>query len=317
MNVFITGINGFVGGHLTDYVLSKGNTNVFGIDLRESQFKNKNLPALAIKTYICNLLDKTSVTQIIKDIRPDWIFHLAAHSFVPFSWKNPAETIQANVIGTINLFEAVRDAKIRPRILVAGSSEEYGLVLKNELPVKETNPFRPLNPYAVSKISQDMLCFQYQHSYNLPIICTRAFNHVGPGQNDSFAISNFAKQISDIEKHRTEPVIMAGNLAAVRDFSDVRDIVCGYWSAMEFMTPGEAYNLCSGIGRSIQEVLDALLQLSEVKIEVKKDPNRMRPPEVPHIVGDYSKFKKATGWQPIIPFNQTLKDVLNFWRLFS
>ncbi len=219
-----------------------------------------------------------------------------------------------NIIGELNVFEAVRELGINPVIQIAGSSEEYGLVEEDELPVKETNPLRPLSPYAVSKVGQDLLGYQYYKSYGLDIIRTRGFNHSGPRRGEVFVCSNFAKQIARIEKKKQEPVVYVGNLEAIRDFTDVRDIVKAYWLATEKGEPGEVYNICSGKGYKIEEVLDILLGLTKERIKVKKDPKRMRPSDVPVLIGDCKKFRGITGWKPEIPFERTLEDLLNYWR---
>ena len=194
------------------------------------------------------------------------------------------------------------------------SSEEYGLVKPDEVPIKETNPLRPLSPYGVSKIAQDMLSYQYAKSYGMKIVITRGFNHTGPRRGSVFVASNFAKQIVEIEKGKKKPVIEVGNLEAKRDFTDVRDMVRGYWLAVQKGVPGERYNLCSGKAISIQELLDMLLKLSTVEITVKQDPSRMRPSDVQILLGDNTKFKELTGWSPEIPFEKTLKDLLDYWR---
>jgi GDP-4-dehydro-6-deoxy-D-mannose reductase len=226
------------------------------------------------------------------------------------SWKAPADTIETNVIGTIHLFEAIRKAQINSKILVAGSSEEYGMVYPEELPIKETNPLRPLSPYGVSKVAQDKLGYQYCRSYGLEVVITRAFNHTGPRRGDVFATSNFAKQIAEAEKGVSR-VIHVGNLNAQRDFSDVRDIVKAYWVALEKCKPGEAYNICSEKARSIQEVLNLLLSMTAKDVEIRQDPSRLRPADVEVLHGDCSKFKQQTGWEPAIPFEKTLEDLLN------
>jgi GDP-4-dehydro-6-deoxy-D-mannose reductase len=202
------------------------------------------------------------------------------------------------------------------RIQIAGSSEEYGMVYENEIPIKETNPLRPLSPYAVSKVAHDLLGYQYYKSYKLYIVRTRGFNHSGPRRGEVFVESNFPKQIAEIEKGLKEPVIHVGNLEAKRDFTDVRDMVRGYWLSLEKCDPGEVYNICSGRAFKIKEVLDILLSLSKVKVEVKQDPTRMRPSDVPILLGDHTKFSEKTGWQPTIPFEKTLEDILNYWRSY-
>ncbi|MBD3286520.1 NAD-dependent epimerase/dehydratase family protein, partial [candidate division WOR-3 bacterium] len=219
-----------------------------------------------------------------------------------------------NVVGEANLFEACRKAGCDPVIQIAGSSEEYGFVYPDEVPIKETNPLRPLSPYGVSKVAQDLLGYQYYKSYGLKIIRTRAFNHTGPRRGDVFVTSNFARQIVSIEKGLSKPVIKVGNMEAVRDFTDVRDVARAYELAVEKGIPGEVYNIASGKGIKIGELLDMLLSLSSVKIKTVNDPSRMRPSDVELLVGDITKFTKQTGWKPEIPFKQTLTDTLDFWR---
>ena len=240
--------------------------------------------------------------------------HLAAQSFVPASWHAPAETLTTNIIGQLNIFEAVRKLKSSARMHVAGSSEEYGWVESHELPIKETNALRPLSPYGVSKVTQNLLGYQYAKSYGLHIVRTRAFNHTGPRRGEVFATSNFAKQIASIEAGLAPPVVSVGNLKARRDFSDVRDIVRGYWLALERGEPGEVYNICSGRGVAIGEMLEILLGFSDRKIEIVQDPKRFRPSDVEILEGDCTKFKKQTGWTPEIPLERTLEDLLNYWR---
>jgi GDP-4-dehydro-6-deoxy-D-mannose reductase len=255
-----------------------------------------------------------SLQGCLAHVRPDRIFHLAAQSFVPTSWKCPAETFAINATGEINLFEALLSLKQSPLIQVAGSSEEYGRVFPDEIPMKETNPLRPLSPYAVSKVAQDLLGYQYFQSYGLPVVRTRGFNHTGPRRGEVFVTSSFAKQIAEIEKGKKEAAIYVGNLEAQRDFNDVRDIVDAYWLSLEKGEPGEVYNIGSGVARPIREVLDTLLSLSKVKVRVEVDPKRLRPSDVPILLADSSKFIGRTGWRPRIPFQQTLSDLLNYWR---
>ena len=242
------------------------------------------------------------------------IFHLAAQSFVPASWRLPAETFAVNAVGQINLFEAVRDLKLDPRIQIAGSSEEYGQVHPDEVPMKETNPLRPLSPYAVSKVAQDLLGYQYFMSYGLKAVRTRGFNHTGPRRGDVFVTSNFARQIAEIEKGKRPPVVEVGNLEAKRDFTDVRDMVRAYWLACAKGEPGEVYNIGTGHTIAMKDMLAILLSLSTSKVEVKVDPARLRPSDVPILYSDCSKFKALTGWKPRIPLETTLKDLLDYWR---
>lgn len=312
--VLVTGVTGFAGSHLVDYMLTRGDCEIFGIQRWRSRTENIEHFADRIALLECDLRDASSTRDALDKVKPDWIFHLAAQSFVPTSWSAPTESLTTNILGQVNLFEAVRRLGLKCRIQIACSSEEYGLVLADELPIKETNPLRPLSPYAVSKVAQDMLAYQYWMSWKVDSVRTRGFNHEGPRRGPVFVASDFAKQIADIEKGLRPPVMFVGNLEAKRDFTDVRDMVRGYWLALEKCEPGEAYNLCSGTAWSIQKLLDHLLSLTKVKIEVKQDPARLRPSDVPVLLGDNSKFVKATGWQLTIPFEQTLSDMLDFWR---
>uniref|UniRef100_A0A7V3ZUG8 SDR family oxidoreductase n=1 Tax=candidate division WOR-3 bacterium TaxID=2052148 RepID=A0A7V3ZUG8_UNCW3 len=314
MKVLITGITGFVGSHLAEYLLSLKNCEIYGTYRWRSRMENISHIKEKLKLFECDLKDATAVYNLIKEIKPDMIFHLAAQSYVPMSWTAPSETIITNVISQINILEAVRNLKMDTLIHIAGSSEEYGLVLRNEVPIKETNPLRPLSPYGVSKVAQDLLGFQYYKSYNLKIVRTRAFNHEGPRRGEVFVTSNFAKQIAEIEKGKREPVIYVGNLEAVRDFTDVRDVVRAYYLVLIKGRAGEVYNIASGKGYKIREVLDIYLRMSKVRVEIKVDPARLRPSDVELLIGDATKIKEECGWQPQIPFEKTLEDLLNYWR---
>lgn len=312
--VLITGITGFVGSHLSELLLTKG-LEVYGTERWRSRTENIEHIKDKLKLIKTDMRDAHSVETLISKVQPDYVFHLAAQSFVPMSWSAPMETLETNAMGTINLFEAIRKSKVDTKIHVAGSSEEYGMVYENELPIRETNPLRPLSPYGVSKVTQDMLSYQYNKSYGLKIVLTRAFNHTGPRRGEVFATSNFSKQVAEIEKGHKKPVIEVGNLDTKRDFSDVRDVVKAYWLALHKCDFGEVYNICSGKAISIQELLDMILGFSEVKnIKVVQDPSRMRPSDVPILEGNCDKFKKKTGWKPEIPLERTIEDLLNYWR---
>jgi GDP-4-dehydro-6-deoxy-D-mannose reductase len=314
MRALITGVTGFAGSHLADYCLSRPDVEVFGIVRWRSRTENIEHLEGKLKLLECDLRDATSTRDVIDEIRPEYIFHLAAQSFVPTSWRAPTESLTTNVIGQLNIFEAVRKINLKCRIQIACSSEEYGMVLENELPITEDNPLRPLSPYGVSKVGQDMLGYQYFMSYKMAIVRTRGFNHTGPRRSPVFVVSDFAKQVADIEKGRRDPVMHVGNLEASRDFSDVRDVVAAYFLSLEKGTAGEVYNICSEKSWTIREILDQLLAMSKAKIEVRQDPARLRPSDVPRLLGDCSKFRNATGWRPRIPFDKTLSDVLDYWR---
>lgn len=314
MKVLVTGITGFAGSHLVDYLLTLPGVEVFGILRWRSRTENIEHFQDRVRLVECDLRDSTSVRDVLEQVMPERIFHLAAQSFVPTSWTAPTESLVTNIIGQLNLFEAIKHLRISPRIQLACSSEEYGMVYESELPIRETNPLRPLSPYAVSKVGQDMLGYQYWMSFKIPIVRTRGFNHEGPRRGPVFVCSDFAKQIADIERGIKPAVIRVGNLDARRDFSDVRDVVRAYWLSLEKGEPGEVYNICSGTAWTIREMLDMLLGMTKVKVKIEQDASRMRPSDVPVLLGDASKFRKATGWQPTIPFEQTLRDLLDYWR---
>ncbi|MEA1959178.1 MAG: GDP-mannose 4,6-dehydratase [Chloroflexota bacterium] len=336
MRVLITGVTGMAGSHLAEYLLQKKGLEVYGTFRWRSRMDNldglKNQGKLNViadehggqKTsqsdasklnlLEADITDPFSMKRVVAAVMPDRIFYLAAQSYVPVSWIAPAETLQTNIIGEVNLFEAVRAAGIDPIIHIAGSSEEYGYILPDELPVKETNPLRPLSPYGVSKVAQEMLAYQYFKSYNIKNIVTRAFNHEGPRRGEVFVTSSFAKQIAEIEKGIKEPILHTGDLTSKRDWLDVRDIVKAYTLALDKCPPGEVYNIGSEVGREVGEMLDILLFMTDVAIEVRQDPTRFRPSDVKVLVCDATKFKTFTGWQPEIPFEQTMRDLLDYWR---
>jgi len=312
--VLVTGVTGFAGSHLVDYMLTRNDCEIFGIQRWRSRTENIEHFANQITLVECDLRDATSTFDTVAKVKPDWIFHLAAQSFVPTSWIAPTESLTTNVLAQVNIFEAVRRLGLKCRIQLACSSEEYGMVLPDEVPIKETNPLRPLSPYAVSKVAQDLLGYQYWMSWKVDSVRTRGFNHEGPRRGPVFVASDFAKQIADIERGKKPPVLSVGNLDAKRDFTDVRDMVKAYWLALEKCEPGEVYNICRGRCWTIRETLDMLLAMTKAKIEVRQDPARLRPSDVPILLGDNSKFVAATGWQPVIPFEQTLADMLDYWR---
>ena len=314
MRVLITGLTGFVGSHLADYLVSRGDVELFGTHRWRSRMDNIEHLRGRITLVECDLRDPTAARRALAAVRPHRVFHLAAQSYVPTSWLMPAETLLPNVQAQLNVFEAVRDLGLQAQIHIAGSSEEYGLVQPDEVPIREENPLRPLSPYAVSKVAQDLLAYQYWRSYGLHTVRTRGFNHSGPRRGEVFVTSNFARQIAEIEKGLREPVVHVGNLESVRDFTDVRDMVRAYWLALEHGEPGAVYNICSGKGYPIRQVLETLLALAQVKVEIREDPERMRPSDVPVLVGDCSRFRRITGWAPTIPFDTTLADVLGYWR---
>jgi GDP-4-dehydro-6-deoxy-D-mannose reductase len=313
--VLITGITGFAGSHLADFLLAEQpGVEVWGTYRWRSRRENIEHIEGRIRLLECELDDATAVRRALEASSPDAIFHLAAQSFVPASWVAPADTLQSNILGQTNIFEAIRELELDPVIQIACSSEEYGLVLPGETPIKESNPLRPLSPYAVSKVAQDYLGYQYFQSYGIKAIRTRGFNHEGPRRGEVFVMSNFARQVAAIEAGLHEPLIRVGNLDSVRDFTDVRDMVRAYWLAVNRAVPGEVYNIASGHGITIRDMLQKILDRSKVEVRVEVDPARLRPSDVEVLLGDATKFRAATGWEPRIPLDQTIGDTLDYWR---
>jgi len=304
------------GSHLADYLLKTVlDARIFGAKRWRSPTTNIRHLFGKVSFFDCDLMDASACIELVAKVQPDYVFHLAAQSFVPESWKNPHATIIQNITMQLQVFEAIRLNNLNPVIQVALSSEEYGKVYPEETPITEQNPLRPLSPYGVSKVAQDMLAYQYFQNYDLRVIRTRAFNHEGPRRGEVFVTSNVAKQIAEIEMGVVPPVVTIGNLSAQRDWSDVRDIVRAYWLSVRNCIPGEEYVIASGTARTVRSMLDVLLGLSTKKeIEVRIDPARLRPSDVEILQGDATKFKQATGWQPEIPFEQTMEDLLNYWR---
>ena len=318
MRVVITGITGFVGSHLVDYVLANHpESTIYGLVRWRSPMDNlEHIPSDKLNLYYGDLTDLSSLIRILKETRPDVIFHLAAQSFVPTSFNAPTDTLQTNIIGTTNLLESVRICGIDPIIHICSSSEVYGQVREDEVPIKEDCPLRPASPYAVGKVGEDMIAFQYWLSYGIKTIRTRMFTHTGPRRGKVFVVSAFARQIALIEKEKQEPVLKVGNLESVRTFSDVRDAVRAYWLLVNKCKPGEVYNVGGIRSMKIREMLDMLLDISSIRerVEIIVDPKLLRPSDVTLQIPDCSKFEKLTGWKPEIKFEKTLKDTLDYWR---
>jgi GDP-4-dehydro-6-deoxy-D-mannose reductase len=312
LRALITGAGGFVGGHLCAYLLACTDWNLLGTVYPRPVEAQPSEPRLRLVH--ADLRETANVLALVSEERPDYIFHLAAQSFVPASFAGPWDTLENNIRGELNLLEAVRRSGLETRFLVIGSNEEYGAPKPGELPQTEDSPLRPNNPYAVSKVAQDFLGLQYYLAYEVPVVRVRPFNHTGPQQSPRFVVPAFASQVARIEAGLQEPVMKVGNLDAARDFTDVRDIVRAYHLAATQGEPGEVYNLASGRPQSIRGLLDMLLSYSETEIRVERDPARYRPVDVPEVYGSAEKFRRQTGWVPQIPFEQTLRDTLEYWR---
>ncbi len=312
MRALITGVGGFAGSHLAQYLLTQPDTEVFGCVLHRD-LPHAWLPP-AVHLLEADLREPEAVQRLLAGVQPDLVFHLAAQAFVPQSLQDPWATLENNIRSQVNLLEAAIRQAQPPRLLVVGSNEEYGQARPDELPLREDSPLRPNSPYAVSKVTQDLLGLQYFLSYGLHIVRVRPFNHIGPGQDERFVAPSFAKQIAEIEAGLRPPVVRVGNLEAQRDFSDVRDVVRAYSLILQHGTPGEVYNVCSGRPRAARELLDIMLRASPAAITVEHDPALMRRVDTPISYGDPTRLRAATGWQPAIPFEQTVRDVLEDWR---
>jgi GDP-4-dehydro-6-deoxy-D-mannose reductase len=314
--VLITGADGFVASHLADFVLSKQNVEVFGTIRRMADKKNIQHILKDIHLVEMELTDYHSVHNAMKMAEPDKIFHLAGQTFVPTSWTAPALTFEVNAVGTIHMLEALRNVNKEAYMQIAGSSEEYGFVAPEECPITEEHPLRPLSPYGVSKVAADMAGYQYQRSYGLNIVRTRSFNMTGPRRGEEFVDSNFAKQIVEMEMELREPKLLHGNLDAIREFTDVRDSVRAYWMLSCHPKPGEVFNVCSGVGISMKEVLDTIFQNETLcKLPVLEvDPTRLRPSDVPRLIGDPTKLMNWIGWEPEYSYPQSVSDLLDYWR---
>jgi GDP-4-dehydro-6-deoxy-D-mannose reductase len=313
LRALITGVTGFAGSHLAEYLLAHTDLEVWGTDISSN---DRNIAQIRDDVHLTvgDMSDRATASEIVSKANADYIFHLAAQAFVPLSWSDPWQTMANNIRAQLNILQILASSGARPRLLVVGSADEYGMVRPDELPISETAPLRPYSPYAVSKIAQDMLGYQYFASHALSIVRVRPFNHIGARQNPSFVTSDFAKQIAEIEQGRRKPSLAVGNLDAERDFTDVRDMVRGYHLALEEGEDGEVYNLGAERAYSIQEVLDLLLSMSEAQIEVVEDPARLRPSDVPVVVSDCSKFRQQTGWRATISLRDSLAAVLDYWR---
>lgn len=312
----VTGIDGFVGSHLADALFAR-RYQVFGTVLDLDHCDNIRHIQDRLNLFRCDIQDAAAVCAVVERSQPQEVYHLAGIAHLPTALADPRRALQVNVMGTANLFEAVRTLCFDSRLLCVGSATAYGAISEHDLPVDEEAPLHPIDPYGVSKASADMLAYQYFRSYGLQVVRTRSFNHIGPRQSADFAISGFAKQIAEAEAGRGEPEIIVGNLGVERDFTDVRDVAQAYWLAATMGKPGESYNICSGAGVSVSDLLERLVAMSSLGsqgIEVKVDPKRMRPSDVPSLVGDCSKFVRLTGWQRSIPLDQSLHDVLDYWR---
>ena len=308
MKALITGVNGFIASHLADFLLSK-NIDVYGTLQKISDNKNIRHILTDITTLKCDATNRTKIKDISRKIKPDYVFHLAAQSFVIASWKNPAETYKTNILGTHYLLEAFKDSSAV--ICVASSSAIYGLSYPHEIPIKETKEFRPSSPYAVSKAAVDMLAYLYWNSNKTKTIRLRFFNTIGPRKTGS-AISEWSQGIAEIEKNKRK-ILTVGNLKSVIDVTDIRDSVEAIWALIKKGEHGSAYNICTSKGNKMNDILDKLILLSDKEIKIVEDPSKLRPLDDPIFIGDNTKLRNL-GWKPKITLAKTLNDTLDYWR---
>jgi GDP-4-dehydro-6-deoxy-D-mannose reductase len=309
VRVLVTGAAGFVGSHVLNFLQGEA-VEVFGMDLPGASLASGE----GVTGIAADMNDPEAAGRVIEEAAPDRIIHLAGQPSVHRSWAEPGETLRTNILGIVNLLDAARERGLQPAVLVVGSAEEYGLVEPSQIPLVETTPLRPSSPYAVSKVAQGALARLYGPAGGMRVVLARTFNHTGPGRGALFAESSFARQIAEIEAGLKPGALMVGNLEAVRDFTDVRDVVRAYWALLGSGAAGAVYNVCSGRGWSIREMLDMLLEHARARIEVRVDPERLRPSDIPVLVGDPSQLRAATGWEPRIPLRVTLADLLDDWR---
>lgn len=305
----IIGAAGFVGPYLAEHL-----SREWGMQVHATRLSHDNLNDIAAEVHELNILNKEEIVDLLYKIRPDYIFHLAAQSSVALSWSNPGLTIDVNIKGSVNVMDAVRELYYKPRVLLIGSGEEYGHIRPGETPIVEDNPLRPGNLYAATKVCQNMIAKIYTTAYDMELVMVRAFNHIGPKQASIFVVSDFCRQVVEIEKGLREPVMMVGNLKAMRDFTDVRDVVRAYALLAQYGRSGETYNVGSGHAIEIREILDLIISQSSVDVEIKVDPNKIRPVDVPIIEADTTKLRTATGWEQKIPLEQTIHETMEYWR---
>ena len=309
----ITGIAGFAGSHLADALLKDSTTHVVGIHHPEHSPQH-TMENERFEMHYLDILQPGQLEELIQEIAPDEVYHLAGMAHVQESWSYRRATIETNFLGTFYLLEACRRLPVFPQVLLVGSGECYGIVPVEAQPISESRPLVATTPYAVSKIAQEILGVQYATTENLPVYISRPFNHTGPRQKETFVCSAFAMQVAMAELGMIAPEIHVGNLVARRDFSDVRDVVAAYMAILRKGRPGQPYNICSGKAVSVQEVLEMLLSHSTTRLSVIPDPKRFRPVDMPLMLGDCEKLRSETDWRSSRELSTTLLDLLNHWR---
>ncbi|HTK82414.1 MAG TPA: GDP-mannose 4,6-dehydratase [Bacteroidota bacterium] len=316
MNVLITGIDGFVGSHLADALAGRPELRLFGTTRHSGSPKASHPPAIPL--HQIEITDKEQVKKVIFDLAPQKLFHIAGQAFVPAALSDPYGTFRTNIDGLINILEAVRllrlEKQVSCSVLVVSSSEIYAPVPLDKLPIDENTPLIPSNPYAASKACADLIAQQYRAAFGVDVVIARPFNHLGPRQSELFVGSALARQIAEIILKKREPKLLVGNTETVRDFTDVRDVVQAYIRLLERPQSKPVFNVCSGRGIAVREILETLCSLSGIAIDVVQDPARMRHNEISTVIGDAGRLRASTGWSPQIPLRQTLQDLLHYWE---
>jgi len=316
MKLLITGFAGFVSIHFLDLInrLEPG-SEILGIDKITPDIDHALYSNLKIQYKDIDLLDRPTINDILTSFRPEYILHLASISSVAQSWHTPLDSFVNNTNIFLNLVEHIRVNNIDCRILSIGSSEEFGEVTENELPLTEEHPLKPLSPYAVARVSQEMLSKIYVDGFNEDIVMTRSFNHIGPGQKDLFVISSFAKKLVLLKNSKSaDNAIVTGNLSIVRDFVDVRDVVRAYYLLLRNGRKGEIYNICSGKGSVLKDIILKMSELLGLQIKIEVDPKLIRPNENKKVIGSYKKINDELGWKPEIPIEKSLSDIIEYWQ---
>lgn len=311
MKGLVIGAAGFVGNYLLNEMYANG------MECYATKLAHEKLEHPHAKVYDLDIMSKDDIVTLLLQVQPDYIFHLAAQSSVGLAWKNPGLTVDVNIKGSLNVMDAIRELSYKPKVLLIGSGEEYGHIRPGETPITEMNLLRPGNIYAATKACQNMIGSIYSKAYDMDLMMVRAFNHIGPGQAPMFVVSDFCKQVAEIEKGLREPVMKVGNLAAKRDFTDVRDVVKAYVKLIQVGVAGETYNVGSGNAKAIQDILDTIISMSDCQIKVEIDPDKLRPVDVPIIEADITKLQELTGWKPEISIEQTIRETLDYWREYK
>lgn len=313
MKILVTGITGFAGAHMASHLKHQGKATLHGTRYRHAR-TSPVFDSSGIEMHSVDITDQAGVFTLIESLRPDVVYHMAAFVSVARSFDEPAKTFETNVVGTVHLLEAVRKHCPDAKVVVPGSAESYGRVDSEAMPIKESQPLKPRNPYGLSKASQETVSLYYHEAFGLRTYLTRSFHYTGPGQPTGFVCSDLARQVAEVEAGRKEPVITVGNLKAKRDFLDIRDVVRSYTAIADEGRPGAVYNVCSGESVAISDILDMFVGMSSREISVRVDPAKLRPVDVPDFVGDNILLRSDTRWMPEIGLRRSLEDVLSFWR---